>query len=132
LCVGNRVVGEKTIFRRRAEQEPEIGAPQLKPKVFRVVVDVSGSMYRYFFPSDCFFFSLVCNLFGAFRFNGYDGRLDRELEAAVLVMEAFQGFDDKIQYDIMGHSGEAPSISFVKLKEPPKNNKERLDVIRVI
>jgi hypothetical protein len=78
------------------------------------------------------FFSLVCNLFGAFRFNGYDGRLDRELEAAVLVMEAFQGFDDKIQYDIMGHSGEAPSISFVKLKEPPKNNKERLDVIRVI
>ncbi|KAH0819395.1 hypothetical protein GEV33_003396 [Tenebrio molitor] len=32
----------------------------------------------------------------------------------------------------MGHSGEAPSISFVKLKEPPKNNKERLDVIRTM
>jgi MoxR-like ATPase len=105
------LLGEKTIFRRRAEQEPEIGAPQLKPKVFRVVVDVSGSMYR---------------------FNGYDGRLDRELEAAVLVMEAFQGFDDKIQYDIMGHSGEAPYISFVKPKEPPKNNKQRLDVIRTM
>ncbi|RZC39738.1 von Willebrand factor A domain-containing protein 8 [Asbolus verrucosus] len=103
------LLGEKTIFRRRTEQEPEIGAPQLKPKIFRVVVDVSGSMYR---------------------FNGYDGRLDRELEAAVLVMEAFQGFEDKIQYDIIGHSGEDVSIPFVKLKEPPKNNKERLDVIR--
>ncbi|KAJ3641597.1 hypothetical protein Zmor_028097 [Zophobas morio] len=105
------LLGEKTIFRRRAEQEPEIGAPQLKPKLFRVVVDVSGSMYR---------------------FNGYDGRLDKELEAAVLVMESFQGFEDKIQYDIIGHSGEAPFIPFVKLKEHPKNNKERLDVIRTM
>lgn len=104
------LLGEKTIFRRRKDEEPEIGAPQTKPKVFRVVVDVSGSMYR---------------------FNGYDGRLDRELEAAVLVMEAFQGFDNKIQYDIVGHSGESHNISFVKLKEPPKNNKERLDIIRV-
>ena len=57
--------------------------------------------------------------------------MDKELEAAVLVMESFQGFEDKIQYDIIGHSGKAPFISFVKLKEHPKNNKERLDVIRV-
>ncbi|XP_044262539.1 von Willebrand factor A domain-containing protein 8 [Tribolium madens] len=105
------LLGEKTIFRRRAEQDPEMGAPQTKPKLFRLVVDVSGSMYR---------------------FNGYDGRLDRELEAAVLVMEAFQGFADKIQYDIIGHSGEAPSIPIVKLKEPPKNNKERLDIVRIM
>lgn len=40
------LLGEKTVFRRRTEQEPEIGAPQIKPKCFRVVVDVSGSMYR--------------------------------------------------------------------------------------
>nr|XP_023019767.1 von Willebrand factor A domain-containing protein 8 [Leptinotarsa decemlineata] len=40
------LLGEKTIFRRRAEQEPELGTPQIKPKLFRVVVDVSGSMYR--------------------------------------------------------------------------------------
>lgn len=66
------------------------------------------------------------------RFNGYDGRLDRELEAVVLVMEAFEGFENKLQYDIIGHSGESPSIPFVKMQEPPKNNKEKLDVIRVI
>lgn len=66
-----------------------------------------------------------------FRFNSYDGRLDRELEAVVLVMEAFEGFDDKIQYDIIGHSGDTDKIEFVKRKQPPKNNKERLDILRV-
>lgn len=65
------------------------------------------------------------------RFNSYDGRLDRELEAVVLVMEAFEGFEDKIQYDILGHSGDTDRIEFVNRKKPPKNNKERLDIIRV-
>ncbi|KAK9739681.1 AAA domain (dynein-related subfamily) [Popillia japonica] len=105
------ILGEKNIFRRRKEQEPELGTPQMKPKFFRVVVDVSGSMYR---------------------FNSYDGRLDRELEAVVLVMEAFEGFEDKIVYDIIGHSGDTDKIEFVRRKEPPKNNKERLDILRVM
>lgn len=65
------------------------------------------------------------------RFNGYDGRLDRELEAVVLVMEAFEGFEDKIKYDIIGHSGEEHKIVFVPRENPPKNNKERLEIIRV-
>ncbi|KAF2893198.1 hypothetical protein ILUMI_12979 [Ignelater luminosus] len=105
------ILGEKTIFRRRKEQEPELGSPQIKPKLLRLVVDVSGSMYR---------------------FNSYDGRLDRELEAVVLLMEAMEGFEEKIQYDIMGHSGEAHDVKFVKRKDTPKNNKERLDVLRVM
>lgn len=105
------ILGEKTIFRRRAEQDPELGTPQTKPKILRLVVDVSGSMYR---------------------FNSYDGRLDRELEAVVLMMESLEGFQDKIQYDIYGHSGETDKIEFVKRKDPPKNNKERLDIIRVM
>ncbi|KAL3279620.1 hypothetical protein HHI36_017125 [Cryptolaemus montrouzieri] len=105
------IMGEKTIFRRRIEEEPELGAPQLRPKLFRVLVDVSGSMYR---------------------FNSYDGRLDRELEAVVLVMEAFEGFEDRIKYDILGHSGDSHQITFVKKDQPPKNNKERLDVIRTM
>lgn len=105
------LTGEKTIYRRRAEAEPELGAPQLKPKRLRVVVDVSGSMYR---------------------FNGYDGRLDREMEAMVLVMEAFQGHEDKILYDIHGHSGEGFGIEFVDALKPPKDNKERLNVIKTM
>ena len=53
-----------------------MGSPQEKPKRLRLVVDVSGSMYR---------------------FNGHDGRLEREMEAMLMVMEALEGYEDKIQ-----------------------------------
>ena len=45
-------------------------------KSIRLVVDVSGSMYR---------------------FNGYDGRLDRTLEAVLMVMEAFEAYHTKFK-----------------------------------
>lgn len=48
-----------------------------------------------------------------------------------MVMEAFHGFEDKIKYDVIGHSGDTDKIEFVKFNNPPKNNKERLDIIRV-
>ncbi|XP_066993811.2 von Willebrand factor A domain-containing protein 8 [Anabrus simplex] len=105
------LTGEKTIYRRRAEKEPELGSPQTKPKRLKLVVDVSGSMYR---------------------FNSYDGRLDRELEAVVMVMEAFQGHEAQIQYDIVGHSGEEYNLVFVDHKSPPVNNKQRLDIIKTM
>ncbi|XP_024941330.1 von Willebrand factor A domain-containing protein 8 isoform X2 [Cephus cinctus] len=105
------LTGERTIYRRRAEKEPDIGAPQLKPKRLKLVVDVSGSMYR---------------------FNSYDGRLDRELEACVMVMEAFSGYEGKFQYDIVGHSGEDYHIPFVDHTQPPKNDKQRLEVIKTM
>ena len=104
------LTGEKNIYRRRAEKEPEIGAPQLKPKRLKFVVDVSGSMYR---------------------FNGYDGRLDREMEACIMAMEAFNGYEEKIKYDIVGHSGEDYNIVFVDHKQPPVDNKQRLEAIKV-
>lgn len=105
------LTGEKNIYRRRAEKEPEIGAPQLKPKRLKLVVDVSGSMYR---------------------FNGYDGRLDREMEACVMVIEAFNGYEEKLKYDIVGHSGEDCNIVFVDHSQPPADNKRTLEVIKVI
>lgn len=40
------ITGERNIYRKRSEQEPEPGHPQNKPKRLRLVVDVSGSMYR--------------------------------------------------------------------------------------
>jgi len=46
------LTGEKTIYRRRAEKEPEMGTPQTKPKRLKLVIDVSGSMYR---SVDCVF-----------------------------------------------------------------------------
>lgn len=65
------------------------------------------------------------------RFNSYDGRLDRQLEAVVMVMEALEGFQDKVQYDIVGHSGETYYIPFVDPKKPPIDDKVRLETIKV-
>ena len=45
LFVG--ITGEKAIYKKRGEQEPEPGAPQEKPKRLRLLVDLSGSMYRF-------------------------------------------------------------------------------------
>ena len=53
------LTGEATVYKRRGQEKPELGAPQLKPKRIRFVVDVSASMYR----------------------NQADGRLARSLEA---------------------------------------------------
>lgn len=105
------ITGERGIYRRRLEQEPEPGQPQEKPKRLKLVVDVSGSMYR---------------------FNGYDGRLDRELEAVAMVMEAFEGFEKKVQYDIIGHSGESPAIPFIDVKNPPTDAKRRLETLKMM
>lgn len=49
-----------------------------------------------------------------------------------MVMEAFEGFEQRVQYDIVGHSGEADQIQFVDHKNPPKDDKLRLDTIKVI
>lgn len=69
--------------------------------------------------------------FTRYRFNGYDGRLDRQLEAVVMVMEALEGFQDKVEYDVVGHSGETYYIPFVDPKKPPTDDKLRLETIKV-
>ncbi|ULT83400.1 hypothetical protein L3Y34_012561 [Caenorhabditis briggsae] len=103
------VTGEQNIYRRRVDKVPDPGAPQTKPKRLRLCLDVSGSMYR---------------------FNGYDQRLTKTMEAALMTMTALDGKTDKVQYDIVGHSGDSPSVSFVKTDQHPKNNKDRLDVLK--
>eukprot|EP01046_Picozoa_sp_COSAG06_P015345 COSAG06_NODE_978_length_11240_cov_3.328606_5_plen_181_part_00 len=88
------VAGERHVYRKRGIKQPDIGAPQRLPKRVRFVFDLSGSMYR---------------------FNGEDGRLDRSLEAVTMFMEALQGFEHKILYSIVGHSGDRcvlPSLPF--------------------
>lgn len=105
------ITGEKNIYKKRTDMDPEPGQPQEKPKRLTVVADVSGSMYR---------------------FNGYDGRLDRTLEAVTMLMESFEGFEHKIQYNIIGHSGESHAIPFVDHKNPPNNDKRRMDTLKMM
>uniref|UniRef100_A0A8C9PJU6 von Willebrand factor A domain-containing protein 8 n=1 Tax=Spermophilus dauricus TaxID=99837 RepID=A0A8C9PJU6_SPEDA len=105
------LTGEKTIYKRRGELEPQLGSPQEKPKRLRLVVDVSGSMYR---------------------FNGVDGRLERSMEAVCMVMEAFENYEEKFKYDIAGHSGDDYNIELVSINKIPKNNKQRLEILKTM
>ncbi|KAF4086969.1 hypothetical protein AMELA_G00090070 [Ameiurus melas] len=105
------LTGEKAIYKRRGELEPELGTPQQKPKRLRLLADVSGSMYR---------------------FNGVDGRLERSMEAVCMVMEALENYEHKFKYDVVGHSGDGFDIELVRCDRVPKNNKQRLHVLKTM
>ena len=60
----------------------------------KFVIDVSGSMYR---------------------FNGMDHRMERVMEVAVMLMEAFQDSSPKFEFELIGHSGESAEIPFVNV-----------------
>eukprot|EP00039_Didymoeca_costata_P004596 m.74562 g.74562 ORF g.74562 m.74562 type:complete len:1871 (+) comp12470_c0_seq4:171-5783(+) len=104
------LTGEQTIYKRRGKQEDPFGGVQKHPKRVKFVVDVSGSMYR---------------------FNGHDRRLERMLQMSCMIMEAFEGVpEERVTYEIVGHSGEGPSFSFVKEGHRPQNEAERLKVLQ--
>ncbi|CAI8035267.1 von Willebrand factor A domain-containing protein 8 [Geodia barretti] len=66
-----------------------------------------------------------------YRFNSYDGRLERSLEAVLVVMEAFDK-QPNFKLDIVGHSGDSIEVPFVESSNPPANDKERLQVLKAM
>ncbi|TDL27843.1 hypothetical protein BD410DRAFT_781753 [Rickenella mellea] len=104
------LTGEATVYKRRGTEKPEMGRPQMKPKRIRFVFDVSGSMYRF----------------------QHDGRLDRSLETAVMIMETFERLTRKEKYvwDMFGHSGDSPSIPLVEADKPPTEIADRWKVVQ--
>jgi len=103
------LTGEATVYKRRGLEKPEIGRPQMKPKRVRFVFDVSGSMYRF----------------------QYDGRLQRSLETAVMLMESFDRVSRKEKYawDMSGHSGDSPTIPLTEADKPPAELRDRWKVV---
>jgi MoxR-like ATPase len=102
------ITGDRNVYKIRENQKPRFGSPQEKPKRMRFVMDISGSMYR---------------------FNSQDKRLDRLLQVTAMIMESLQGFEQKFSYSIVGHSGDSPEIPLVEYDKPPKNAKERLQIL---
>jgi von Willebrand factor A domain-containing protein 8 len=110
--------GERNIYKRREETLPDpfVTSPRsndpthLKKKIL-FVMDCSGSMYY---------------------FNGYDGRLDRLMEASTLIMESFSGCEDKIDFSFIGHSGDSASIPLLPFSSPPKTRAERLRILQTM
>ena len=102
------IAGERLIYRVRGENDYEPNF-QAKPKKLHFVFDLSASMMR---------------------FNGFDGRMTRTLECAIMLMESFRGFEHKFQYKISGHSGDGPDIVFVQEGKYPKNEKEIFMIVK--
>jgi hypothetical protein len=106
------ITGEKNVYKRRGDDPNAENSFNIeKPKRLRLVVDVSGSMYR---------------------FNGVDSRLERQIESVLMVMAAFEGYENKISYDIIGHSGDGYNIKFVDNTNNPKNEAERLKILKTL
>jgi len=101
------ITGERNIYKRRIESQDPDALRHKKKKRLLFVLDVSASMYR---------------------FNNMDQRLNRLIECTQMVMEALIGQEDKIDYAIVGHSGDSDEIPFVEFGAPPKNKKERMEV----
>jgi MoxR-like ATPase len=101
------ITGERNIFKRRIESSDPNALQHKKKKRLLFVMDVSASMYR---------------------FNGMDQRLHRLIESATMVMEAFVGQEEKIDYAMVGHNGDSDSLPLVNFGRAPQNKKERMEV----
>lgn len=62
-----------------------------------------------------------------YRFNSYDGRLQRLLEATLMIMEAFKE-DDRFALTIVGHNGDSAEIPLVR-SDTPQDPKTQLKVL---
>ncbi|KAG5485809.1 hypothetical protein LSCM1_07222 [Leishmania martiniquensis] len=101
------IVGEKNVYKRRVDSKETHPFQQRYKKRLVFVLDVSASMYR---------------------FNGTDQRLTKLLETTIMIMEAFAGFESKLDYSMIGHNGDSDNIPLVNFGAPPANQKERIIV----
>jgi hypothetical protein len=103
------LTGDRSVFKRRQETPPEIGAPIVKPKRITFLVDLSASMAS----------------------MAYDGRQDRQMKTMLMIMEAFKHVNkEKIMYQICGHSGENAKHVMTTMEKPPTTIGAEWKVIR--
>lgn len=87
------ISGERAVFKRRGKPDDfNSSSLDADPITIKLIVDVSASMYR---------------------FNGYDQRLERLLEATLMMMECFRD-DKRFRFHIVGHNGSSPKIPLAK------------------
>ena len=86
------LAGERDVFRRRGNPDDTNNESlHADPITIKLVVDISASMYR---------------------FNSYDARLERLLEATVMMMECLRD-DKRFRFHIVGHNGSSAEIPLV-------------------
>ena len=109
------LAGDRLIYKRRGDPDKPSGAHRGNSgtptdKKLHFVLDVSGSMYR---------------------FNGQDRRLERLLEATLLVLESMPtGTSSPLLYALSGHSGDSPEIPLLAFDdEKPKDEGAKYEVL---
>ncbi|OQS05394.1 hypothetical protein THRCLA_02460 [Thraustotheca clavata] len=108
------IAGERNVFKRRGTEDQMVVAciaSMAKIYPFYIKIIYLGNIYR-------------------FNLNFFHGRLERMLETTMMVMEAFTGYEDKVEYAIMGHSGDSAKIPFVEFGQAPKDRKQRLKILQ--
>jgi hypothetical protein len=103
------IAGEKDVFKRRgfADEFPHHSFEEEETMSVTLVVDVSASMYR---------------------FNSYDGRLERLLEATLMIMEALGG-DERFKLKIVGHNGSSAKIPLLAADMPFNDPATQLGIL---
>jgi len=90
--IADALSGERDVFKRRGNpDDANNNALQSEPITIKLIVDISASMYR---------------------FNGYDQRLQRLLEATLMMMEGLRD-DKRFRFHIVGHNGSSAKIPLV-------------------
>ena len=104
------LAGEKDVFKRRGLLTSSPGDPRPFPggeaMSIKLVADVSASMYR---------------------FNGYDGRLNRLMEATFMLMESLRE-SDRFVLQIVGHNGTSANIPLMT-RTTPNDPKTQLRIL---
>ncbi|KAL7546025.1 hypothetical protein ACHAWF_009370 [Thalassiosira exigua] len=100
------LAGERDVFRRRGNPDDAQHTLHSDPITIKLIVDISASMYR---------------------FNGYDQRLERLLEATLMVMESLRD-DGRFNLHIIGHNGSSAKIPLVN----PETQLDEATQLRVL
>ena len=127
--------GERLVFKRRTDVDALDNLEGRRPRL-RLVVDISGSMTRFngLWKRDCLHSCGCARELTAMPLAcaGLDGRMNRSLEAAMVMMEALAGQEHRIDASIVGHSGDSASIPLVDWDRLPRNRSERLEVLQAM
>jgi hypothetical protein len=102
------VAGERAVFKRRGEPEQQHGHQQQLPKRISFALDASASMAR---------------------MNGWDGRMDRQVEAVCALMETLGPLEHKWEYQLRVHSGSTADLELATFGAPPLSAEAKLDVV---
>ena len=101
------VAGARAVFKARGEPATA-RAPAEATEAYQFCAHASASMAR---------------------MNGWDGRMDRQVEAVCALMETLGSLEHKWEYQLRVHSGSTDDLELATFGAPPLSAEAKLDVV---